>query len=163
MHKASGIGLAAPQVGQNIALTVIDVSRIHEEENHDPMIKYEPLILINPQVIETDGEIVLEEGCLSLPGLRADVSRPEKVHIEYQDLDLNKKYIELDGIVARVAQHEIDHLYGILFIDHLSKEAKRKFKQNLDDIKSGAIQTNYILAALPKRKKFSKKNILDRI
>jgi peptide deformylase len=114
-------------------------------------------------VIETDGEIVLEEGCLSLPGLRADVSRPEKIHIEYQDLDLNKKYIELDGIVARVAQHEIDHLKGILFIDHLSKETKRKFKQNLDDIKSGAIQTNYILAALPKRKKSSKKNILDRI
>ena len=162
MHKASGIGLAAPQVGLDLALTVIDLSRIHEEEEHDPLIQYEPIILINPKIVDNDGDIVLEEGCLSLPGLRTEIARPDKVFIEYQDLDLNKQNIELDGLMARVSQHEIDHLNGILFIDHISKETKRKFKENLDNIKSGSIQTNYILAALPK-KKSTKKNILDRI
>lgn len=164
MHKANGIGLAASQVGVDMALTVIDLSKIQEEENHDPLIRYEPLILINPKVTDSEGEIVLEEGCLSLPALRSEVNRPEKVYIEYQDLDLNKQNIELSGLIARVTQHEIDHLNGILFIDHLSKEAKRKFKGNLDKIKKGEIQTNYFLAAVSRKKrKTAKNNILDRI
>jgi peptide deformylase len=164
MHKANGIGLAAPQVGLDIALTVIDLSQVREEENHDPLIQYEPIILLNPKVADSSGEIVLEEGCLSFPGLRFDVSRPDKVYIEYQDLDLNKQHIELDGMMARVAQHEIDHLNGILFIDHLNKEIKRKFKEYIDRIKSGEIQTSYILAALPRKKrKQAKSHILDRI
>lgn len=158
MHKASGIGLAAPQVGIDLALTVIDISMIEGEEDK------KPLTLINPKITDSHGKIIMEEGCLSIPSVRADVERPEKIFVQYQDLDLNPVSIELDGILARVAQHEIDHLNGVLFVDHLSKEYKREFKEQLDLIKNGGIQTNYVLAELSKkRKKTSKKHMLDGI
>lgn len=158
MHKASGIGLAAPQVGIDLALTVIDISMIEGEEDK------KPLMLINPRIIDSHGEVIIEEGCLSIPTVRAEVERPEKIFVEYQDLDLNHLTIELDGIMSRVAQHEIDHLNGVLFIDHLSKDSRRDFKQQLDLIKKGRIQTSYLLAEISKKeKKLSKKNPLDRI
>ena len=158
MHKASGIGLAAPQVGIDMALLVIDISMIEGEEDK------KPLMMINPKIADLHGEIIMEEGCLSIPSVRAEVARPEKVFIEYQDLDLNPRTIELEGIMSRVAQHEIDHLNGVLFIDHLTKEYRRDFKQQLDLIKSGGIQTNYMLAELSKKgKKSGKKHLLDGI
>ena len=158
MHKASGIGLAAPQVGIDMALTVIDISMIEGEEDK------KPLMLINPKVTDSHGNVIMEEGCLSIPTVRAEVERPEKVFVEYQDLDLNPQTIELDGILSRVAQHEIDHLNGVLFIDHLSKEYRRDFKQQLSLIKNGGIQTNYVLAELSKKdKKSAKKHPLDGI
>jgi peptide deformylase len=102
---------------------------------------------------------VLEEGCLSIPTVRWEVERPEEVYIEYQDLDLNKKNIELDGFMGRVSQHEIDHLNGILFIDHLAKENKKQLKGQLELIKKGNIETGYILAEVKeKKKKSGKKN-----
>ena len=107
---------------------------------------------------------MIEEGCLSIPGLRADLERPEKIYLEYQDLDLNVKNLELGGLLARVTQHEIDHLHGVLFIDHLSKEMKKKVKEHLNQIKKGGIQTSYVLAEIPsKAKKLAKNHILDRI
>jgi peptide deformylase len=157
MRKANGIGLAAPQVGLDLALTVIDVSQVEGEEDN------KPLILINPKVIDSYGEIILEEGCLSIPNVRYDVERPEQVFIEYQDLDLNKKKIELDGLIARVSQHEIDHLNGILFIDHLSKETKKQLKTQLDIIKKGDAQTSYVLVEIKPKKKTGKKDLLTRI
>lgn len=158
MHKASGIGLAAPQVGIDLALTVIDVSHVEGEE------ETKPLTLINPKIVDSHGKIVIEEGCLSIPHVRAEVERPKEVFVEYQDLDLNLQNVELKGFVARVAQHEIDHLNGVLFIDHLSKEAKSEFKEQLNLIKKGGIQTNYLLAELPKKnKKPGKNQLLDRI
>src|SRR5512146_1026726 len=83
MHKASGIGLAAPQVGIDLALTVIDVSNVEGEE------ETKPLTLINPKIVDSHGNIIIEEGCLSIPHIRAEVERPKKVFIEFQDLDLN--------------------------------------------------------------------------
>ncbi len=158
MHHASGIGLAAPQVGVNLALTVIDVSMIEGEENK------KPLTLINPRITDSHGSAVMEEGCLSIPTVRAEVERPDKVFIEFQDLDLNPVSIELDGVIGRVAQHEIDHLNGVLFVDHLAKEQRRDLKQQLDLIRNGGIQTNYLLAELSKKRKVSgKKNPLDGI
>ncbi len=158
MHKASGIGLAAPQVGIDIALLVVDISMIEGEEDK------KPLMLLNPKIADSHGEITMEEGCLSLPTVRAEVERPEKVFIEYQDLDLNPQTIELEGLMSRVAQHEIDHLNGVLFVDHLTKEYRRDFKQQLDLIKGGGIQTSYLLAELSKkRKKSGKKHLLDGI
>jgi peptide deformylase len=155
MRKANGVGLAAPQIGLDYALTVIDVSSVEGEEEE------KPLILINPKVIDSHGEIVIEEGCLSIPTVRWEVERPEKVYIEYQDLDLNKKNIELDGFMGRVSQHEIDHLNGVLFIDHLEKETKKQLKQQLDLIKKGGIQASYVLAEVkPTMKKTSKKSEL---
>lgn len=158
MHKASGIGLAAPQVGIDIALLVVDISMIEGEEDK------KPLMLINPKITDSHGEITMEEGCLSIPTVRAEVERPEKVFIEYQDLDLNPQTIELKGLMSRVSQHEIDHLNGVLFVDHLTKEYRRDFKQQLDLIKSGGIQTSYLLAELSKKgKKSGKKHLLDGI
>jgi peptide deformylase len=151
MDKAHGIGLAAPQVGLDIAVTVIDISRTEE----DKKAKHEPITLINPVVNDYHGEAVMEEGCLSIPYVRADVTRPSVVYVEYQDLDLNKQYLELDGLLARVAQHEIDHLNGILFIDHLNKDEKKLLKPELDDIKKGNIETDYLLAELPKKGKLN--------
>lgn len=153
MRKANGIGLAAPQVGLDFALTVIDVSQIEGEEDK------KPIVLINPKLTDSHGEIVLEEGCLSIPTVRYEVARPEKVYIEYQDIDLNKKHIELDGLMGRVSQHEIDHLNGILFIDHLDRETKKSFKHQLDMIKKGGIQTSYVLAEIKIKKKKSNKKI----
>jgi peptide deformylase len=158
MHKASGIGLAAPQVGIDLALTVIDISMIEGEEDK------KPLTLINPKITDSHGSVIMEEGCLSIPSIRADVERPEKIFVQYQDLDLNPVTIELEGILGRVAQHEIDHLNGVLFLEHLSKEYKREFKEQLDLIKNGGIQTNYVLAELSKKgKKTRKKHLLDGI
>jgi peptide deformylase len=153
MHKATGIGLAAPQVGLDFALTVIDLSKAEGAKR----LKYEPITLINPVIKDYHGEIILEEGCLSIPYVRAEISRPETVFVEYQDLDLNKNYVELNGLLARVAQHEIDHLNGILFIDHLNKEEKKKIKTELDDIRKGDVETDYMLAAIHKKEKNSHK------
>ncbi len=147
MHKASGVGLAAPQIGSDLAVTVIDISRTEEKKK----IRTEPITLINPVLKDYHGEITLEEGCLSIPYVRGEITRPETIYIEYQDLDLNKHHIELKGFIARVAQHEIDHLNGILFIDHLNKVEKKKIKPELDMIRKGDIETEYLLAELPKR------------
>jgi peptide deformylase len=149
MHKAHGIGLASPQVGRDIALTVIDLSRAEEE---DKKIKFEPLTLINPLIKDFHGEAVMEEGCLSIPFVRAEVTRPETIYLEYQDLDLNKQYVEINGLLARVVQHEVDHLNGILFVDHLDKDQKKKLKTELNKIKKGDIVTDYLLAEIPKQK-----------
>ncbi len=165
MRKANGVGLAAPQVGLDYSLTVIDVSAVEGEEEK------KPLILINPQIIDSHNEIVLEEGCLSIPTVRWEVERPETVYIEYQDLDLNKKNIELNGFMGRVSQHEIDHLNGVLFIDHLEKETRKGLKQQLDLIKKGGVQTSYILAEIKKlsetgakkKKSYKKSDLLSRI
>lgn len=148
MHKAHGIGLAAPQVGLDIALTIVDLSKAEE----DKKIKHLPLTLINPVVKDCHGEIVMEEGCLSIPYLRKEVTRPETVYIEYQDIDLNKRHIELKELIGRVTQHEIDHLNGILFTDHLEKEEKKQVKDELIKIKRGEIETDYLLAELPGKK-----------
>lgn len=145
MHKASGIGLAAPQIGIEQAVTVIDISRTEEKKK----IKTEPITLINPVIKDFHGEITMEEGCLSIPYVRGEVTRPETVYVEYQDLDLNKHYVELKGFIARVAQHEIDHLNGILFIDHMDKEEKKILKPELDLIKKGEIEADYLLAEIP--------------
>lgn len=143
MNRAHGIGLAAPQIGLDMALTVIDISKIEGQE------KVKPMTLINPKILDSHGRITIEEGCLSIPYLRAEVTRPEKVHVEYSDLNLDKQTIELDGMIARVAQHEIDHLNGVLFIDHLDADEKKLLKKELSHIKRGEVETDYLLAGIP--------------
>ncbi len=156
MHRANGIGLAAPQVGLDMALTVIDISNIEGEEDNDP------IVLLNPKVTDSYGEATAEEGCLSIPHVRSAVTRPNEVYIEFQDLDLNKKYMELTGLFARVTQHEIDHLNGKLFIDYLTKETKSRFKEGLSHIKKGLVMTDYVLADVSKKdKKIDTKKILS--
>jgi len=112
MYHAPGIGLAAPQVGVDLAVTVIDL--MHEE-------KPAPLALINPKVITASKELASrEEGCLSLPGQYAEVSRPARVTVGYQDASGEYRRIDAEGLLAACLQHEIDHLNGVLFVDHLS-------------------------------------------
>jgi peptide deformylase len=112
MYKAPGIGLAAPQVGVTLRFLIIDLML---EEKRDP------LVLVNPQILAlSDEEAVREEGCLSLPGMYAEVMRPARVKVRYQDLDGIRREIEGEGLLAACLQHEIDHLDGILFVDHLS-------------------------------------------
>jgi peptide deformylase len=139
MDKASGIGLAAPQINLDLALAVIDLSGIDEHKND------KPLVLINPHIVETHGRITMEEGCLSIPDIRADVERPEEVHLRYHDFDMKEVNIELHGLKARVALHEIDHLNGKLFVDYLSEEKMKELRKELKQIKKGNVQTDYPL------------------
>jgi peptide deformylase len=112
MYAAPGIGLAAPQVGVGLRLAIVDLM---------PNDKPAPMVLINPRVTAASSEMaVREEGCLSLPGQYADVERPAVVTVEYQDEAGVKQRVDAEGLLAACLQHEIDHLDGVLFVDHLS-------------------------------------------
>jgi peptide deformylase len=112
MYRAPGIGLAAPQVGQGLRVITIDLM---------PNEKPTPLTLINPEILaRSEEQATREEGCLSLPGQYADVTRPARVKVRYLDQTGARREIEADGLLAACLQHEIDHLDGILFVDHLS-------------------------------------------
>jgi peptide deformylase len=137
MRQANGIGLAANQVGLLQRIIVIDLSGMEGIEDA------KPLTLLNPRIVEEEGEAVMEEGCLSLPDLRDEVERPEKVTVEYMDLDLQDKRIEADGILARVLQHEIDHLNGVLFIDRLGTVRRKLLRGRLNKILKGEVEANY--------------------
>jgi peptide deformylase len=112
MYAAKGIGLAAPQIGRTERLAVVDV-----DDN--------PLVIINPEVVYTEGKAKGEEGCLSIPDVYGDVERPEKVRVRATGLDGKEFEVEADGLFARCLQHEIDHLHGKLFVDYLSVLKRR--------------------------------------
>jgi peptide deformylase len=141
MYYSDGIGLAAPQVGMPIRLFVIDASPYAEEEPHLNDFKK---VFINPEIIEISGEEwVMNEGCLSLPEIREDVSRQETVHITYFDENFEQQKETYNGYAARVIQHEYDHLEGKLFIDYLSPLKKRLLKSKLTSIALGKVQPHY--------------------
>ena len=126
MYDAPGIGLAAIQVGEPLRMVVIDLAK----EGEEPA----PLVFINPQILQrTDERSVYEEGCLSIPDYYAEVERPASVRVKYLDRDGKSQEIEAEGLMATCLQHEIDHLDGVLFIDHISKLKRdmvvRKFKK----------------------------------
>ena len=122
-----GIGLAATQVGILKRLIVIDIDR------DDP--DNAPIVLINPEILEHEGESVIEEGCLSIPELKAEVKRPEKVIVSARTLDDEEIVIEDGSLLSRVLQHEIDHLNGVLFMDHLSRKKQKRLKAKLRQIR----------------------------
>ncbi len=141
MYYADGVGLAAPQVGKSIRLFVIDASSGADEE---PELENFKKVFINPTIIETTGEEwIMNEGCLSLPEIREDVSRPDEVTIHYFDEDFNEHEETYKGFAGRVIQHEYDHLEGFLFIDHLSPLRKRLLKGKLQNIAKGKVQPFY--------------------
>lgn len=140
MYVSDGVGLAAPQVGQSIRIFVID-STGNEEEGADPGIIR---AFINPQIVEKYGdEWVMNEGCLSLPEIREDVSRPESVKIRYIDEDFNEHEEIFHGFTSRVIQHEYDHLEGIMFVDYLNPLRKRLLKSKLTAISKGKVTPKY--------------------
>ena len=143
MYASKGVGLAAPQIGKAIRLFVIDASGFNEDNEH-PELEGFKRVFINPIIIEETGkEWKFEEGCLSIPGIREDVSRKPKVTIEYYNEKFELIEETIDGIAARVVQHEYDHIEGVLFTDKINPLRKRFIKGKLNDIAKGNIKVNY--------------------
>ena len=142
MYKASGIGLAAPQINKEIRLFLIDTTPIVDDDETEEVIVKQAFI--NARIIEETGEEwVFNEGCLSIPDIREDVSRKSTVTIEYMDENFKKHTTTFDGLTARVIQHEYDHVDGILFTDKISALRKRMIKGKLMDISKGRVNAAY--------------------
>ncbi len=139
MKGASGIGLAAPQIGKPIRMFIVD-GRPLEEEGMENFHK----VFINPQIVEETGDPwKFEEGCLSIPGIREDVSRNPEITITYFDEDWQEHTESFDGMKARIIQHEYDHIEGVLFTDHVSPLKKRLIKGKLANISKGKFDADY--------------------
>lgn len=143
MYAAQGVGLASPQVGESLRLFVLDTNPMHEEEGRG--IKK---VFINPTMLEELGEEwAFEEGCLSIPGIRADVNRKPQIRIKFFDEDWNEHEETFEDIEARVIQHEYDHIEGKLFTDHLTPFKKRLLKGKLANISKGKTDAEYRVRA----------------
>ncbi len=148
MYAAHGIGLAAPQIGKSVRLFVVDGTTLEDE----PALKDFKQAFINPVILnETGTEWEFEEGCLSIPNIREDVSRKEKIKVKYFDENWKPQEETFNGMKARIIQHEYDHIEGKLFIDYLTPLKKRMLKGKLANISKGDVDTEYrILAPLRK-------------
>lgn len=141
MYKADGVGLAAPQINKAIRIFVIDASPMAEDE---PELEGFKKTFINANIEEKSGEVwSFNEGCLSIPGIREDVKRPEKIRISYYDENFDFHDETYDGIKARIIQHEYDHLDGIMFTDKVSPIKKRLLKGKLNAIVKGKFSCTY--------------------
>jgi peptide deformylase len=148
MYNASGVGIAAPQIGKAIRLFIVDTSPFADDEDLSDDERKElndfNHVFINPKIIEEKGdEWAFNEGCLSIPDVREDVFRQEEVSFEYLDENFEKHFKTINGLTARVFQHEYDHIEGILFTDKLSTLKKRLIKKKLENITKGKITTDY--------------------
>ena len=152
MHEANGLGLAATQVGDLRRVITIDISDVTEPnaegETEDTMHPTSPhlprtLTLINPEIISEEGKWLMEEGCLSLPNLRGEVERAEKVRVRFHDAEFKEQELLADGLLARVILHELDHLNGILFVDRVSKTKRSLLLPKLRKIRKGEIEVDY--------------------
>lgn len=138
MYAANGVGLAAPQIGLSLRLFVIDADLM------DDGIKGMKKVFVNPQILEEEGEDwPYEEGCLSIPDIREEVMRPPKIKIHYFDEDWNEYEETYEGLIARVIQHEYDHIEGVLFIEHISALKKSLLKSKLSNISKGKVKVEY--------------------
>ena len=139
MQNANGIGISAPQVGLSIRLFLVDLT-LYDDPNI-PCIKK---VFINPEITEEFGELETQnEGCLSIPGIRSDVIRRNKIKVKYYDKQFKLIFDELDGLYARVYQHEYDHLNGVLFFDHLTPLDKNIVNRKLKPILKGKFEELY--------------------
>lgn len=157
MYNAYGVGLAAPQIGLDIRVFLVDTSAFADdtslEEEEQMLLKDFKRTFINAKIIEEAGdEWAFNEGCLSIPDVREDVFRKPKITIEYFDENFEKHVEKFDGLVARVIQHEYDHIEGILFTDKLSSLKKRLIKGKLANISKGKISIDYKMR-FPNQKK----------
>ena len=148
MYNANGVGIAAPQIGKSIRLFVIDASPFSEDkeisDDEISTLKNFKKVFINPEIIhETGDEWNFMEGCLSIPNIREDIKRKEKITIKYYNESFEEIVLDLQGLAARVVQHEYDHIEGVLFIDKLSSLKKKLLKGKLNDISKGKIKTEY--------------------
>ena len=138
MRNANGVGLAANQVGFRESLFVIDLKG---SEGYD---KFKPIVMINPQIIaSSDEHVIMEEGCLSLPNLRAEVERPEIIKVRYLDTDEKEQELEADDMFARVILHEYDHLIGKMIPDRVEEKIKKLLQKDLNKIINHEIEIDY--------------------
>ncbi len=155
MYKSNGIGLAATQVGAMKRVIVVDVTPTEEEandgeeksaaEDNQPR----KLVLMNPEILDSSGSWTMEEGCLSIPDVRAEVDRAENIRVRFLNANFEEQEMELSGLLARVILHEIDHLDGILFVDHLSSAKRALLRSKLKKIKKGEVETSYPIVTTP--------------
>lgn len=148
MDNAYGVGLAAPQIGLAIRLFVVDTTPFSENEDltveERTQLNGFRKVFINAKITKEEGEEwVFNEGCLSIPNVREDVSRPKTVHITYQDEQFNTHNEVYDGLIARVIQHEYDHIEGVLFTDKISTFRKAFIKKKLQNIMEGKVNADY--------------------
>ena len=148
MYNASGVGIAAPQIGQSIRLFIVDTTPFSEDDslsdNERNQLKSFKKIFINPEIIEESGDDwSFDEGCLSIPNIRESVLRQPEIKIQYFDENFIKHVQSFDGLLARVIQHEYDHVEGILFTDKLSSFKKQLLKKKLLKISSGKLSFDY--------------------
>ncbi len=149
MYNADGIGLAGPQVGLDYRIFVIDLDVLAE---NNPEYKGFKKAFINARITERDGEdVVAEEGCLSLPGIHENVSRKNRIRIQYLDESLQPQDEIYEGFKARVIQHEYDHIEGILFIDHISAIRKQLVKSKLNNMLKGKVNCSYKVKPVEKK------------
>ncbi len=155
VKKAGGIGLAAPQIGLSKQIFVIDTSPL---KSADPSIEEVQAVYINPRIVWRSAErAVYREGCLSVPGIFADIERPERIRVSYRDEQFAEQEKELNGVVARIFQHEYDHLKGILFIDRMSFLRKKFLSCKLKEIRKQSkynIKLSWIRAMLSKKQNY---------
>ena len=138
MRNANGIGLAANQIGYKESMFVIDLDGV---EGYN---KFRPIVMINPEIVlQSDELIIMEEGCLSLPTLKADVERPEKIKIKFIDTDEKEQEVEADDLYARVILHEYDHLLGKMIPDRVSADIKKKLQEHLNKIMNREVEIDY--------------------
>lgn len=151
MYAASGVGLAAPQIGLSIRLFVVDASPFSNDENlsieeRNNLSNFKE-VFINPTLTPLTSEVnTFNEGCLSIPDIREDIVRENEILIEYLDENFKKKKLKLNGLRARVVQHEYDHIEGILFTDKLSSFKKRLIKTKLNNISKGKVSSDYLMS-----------------
>jgi len=143
MYDADGVGLAAQQIGIPIQMCVVDVSGIKDRPSElrldgkpAKITDHMPLVLINPELEFFGKAHTGIEGCLSFPGLRADITRPFSVRVTAQDLEGRKIEFEADGLLARAIQHEHDHLHGLLFIDRMEPALRKEMNQDIEDLRT---------------------------
>ncbi len=150
MYASEGVGLAAPQIGRNIRLVVIDADPLAESFPECTGRKFE---LVNPEIEVLEGDrISRAEGCLSLPGLSENVPRVEHIRLSWTDTDGNPHSEEISGFLARVVQHECDHLEGRLYIDHISPIRKQLIKSKLRNIIDGRTRCDYPVKYAPRKR-----------
>lgn len=158
MYHAHGVGLAAPQIGKSIRLFVIDGSPFADDEDATPsdqlVLKSFKKVFINAEMIAEEGDYFsFTEGCLSIPDIREDVTRPSVIRLRYLDENFKERVEEFSGLAARIIQHEYDHIEGVLFTDKLSPLKKRLIKGRLDKISRGMVDSDYRMKFYTKSKK----------
>lgn len=150
MYAASGVGLAAPQIGQSLRLFVIDASPFADDDSLSPaeqnLLKDFKKVFINPEIVSESGDLwPFNEGCLSIPNIREDVQRQDIIDITYFDEEFTQQTARYSGLAARVIQHEYDHINGVLFTDRLSTLKKRLLKGKLSQIAKGKVDADYVM------------------